>query len=302
MHYYIFGQNISQSKSPALHNAAFAAHNLPHDYSIRDCSSMTGVEALIRSNPEFGGASVTMPHKLSVHRYCDYISDAALQIGAINTLVVRHDQDKTGEQRKRTIHGENTDWSGLYALIARYPLLREMDNEPVGVVVGAGGAARAAVYAMARAGITNICVWNRTVGKAEKIASDFGALCKVTVVAHAADIPYAPDVIIGTIPGDVLSVEAFRGLFAKEKGLCIEMSYKPSVTNLLSVAREHGGWVTADGLEVLLQQAFDQSKLWTGKEAPQEIMRRAIDGGNAGLPTSANAQQRVAGNTGNVRI
>lgn len=286
MHFHIFGQGISQSLSPTIHNAAFAALGLLHNYDIRDCTSLNDVEHLINDN-DFGGASVTMPHKLSVDHHCNKTSDAAMKIGAINTLVARRNGSVA-----RTIHGDNTDWTGLYSIAVGYPSL-ESSRSPVGLVIGAGGAARAAVYALAQAGIKQIYVWNRTVDKARKIAIDFRDICSVTVAVHQSDITEAPDIIIGTIPGEVLPRSVFVELFRKPKGLCIEMSYKPPVTNLLSVARTHGEWTTADGLEVLLQQAFGQSELWTGRDAPQDVMRAAVK--------VAIGNQSVA-NTGNARI
>lgn len=286
MHFHIFGQSISQSFSPVIHNTAFAALGLSHHYDIRDCARLSDVEHLIIDN-EFGGASVTMPHKLSVGHYCNDTSDAAMKIGAINTLVAR--RDDTGV---RTIYGDNTDWTGLYSIVVGYAPFAS-SQAPVGLVIGAGGAARAAVYALVQARMKQIYVWNRTVDKARKIAIDFRDMCSVTAVAHQSEIIEAPDIIIGTIPGEVLPRSAFVDLFRKPKGLCIEMSYKPPITKLLSVARAHSEWMTADGLEVLLQQAFGQSELWTGRDAPQDVMRAAVK--------FAIGNQSVE-NTGNARI
>lgn len=296
MHFHIFGQNISLSKSPATHNAAFAAHHLPHIYDIRDCNELSEVEHLIEDS-DFGGASVTMPHKLNVHRYCNHISDAAVTIGAINTLIARGDVE-TGQQ---LVYGDNTDWSGLYNILTKDRCLKSVDH-PVGLVIGAGGAARAGVYAMVQAGIKKVWVWNRTFEKAKKVASDFQVIANVMAVTDPIDMLESFDVIIGTIPGDSLPSSSLEGLFQKQTGLCIEMSYKPPVTSLLSAASRHPGWKMADGLEVLLQQAFDQSKLWTGKDAPEEAMRKAIlDSGEGSRPASMGGDGKF-GNVGKVRI
>ncbi|PLB47436.1 quinate 5-dehydrogenase, protein, partial [Aspergillus steynii IBT 23096] len=293
MHYHIFGQNISLSKSPVIHNAAFAAHRLPHSYDIRDCDGLGEIEHLIKDN-DFGGASVTMPHKLSVDRYCDQISDAAAAIGAINTLIARQNVN-TGQQ---CIYGDNTDWSGLFNIVSKDQHLRSVDR-PVGLIIGAGGAARAGIYALVQAGIQKIWVLNRTFDKAQKVADDFQKIANVTAVASSVEILESPDVIIGTIPGEAMPVHAFVDLFQKERGLCIEMSYKPPVTNFLSAASTHPGWDKADGLEVLLQQAFDQSRLWTGKEAPEEVMRKAMDDS---FPDFGKTSKDGYGTVGKVRI
>lgn len=271
MHYHIFGRNISQSLSPTIHNAAFAHDKLPHRYDIQDHESISLVEPLVE-DAAFGGASVTMPHKLDVYRFCDQVSDSAVQLGAINTLIASRDQT-TGV---RTICGDNTDWSGLYSIAAEYVYIKEIET---GLVVGAGGAARAAVYALKKAGLKRIYVWNRTPEKARKICDSFAkstTTCTFITISHPSQIQDDPGVIIGTIPGEALPETSFIDLFRRSRGLCIEMAYKPRVTNLLSVAMSHSGWKTADGLEVLLRQAFDQYKLWTGKDAPYDIMRIAV--------------------------
>lgn len=283
MHYHIFGRNISQSLSPTIHNAAFAHHSLPHHYDIQDCESISQVEHLVR-DAAFGGASVTMPHKLDVHRFCDQVSNSAVELGAINTLLVSRDK-ATGT---RTVCGENTDWSGLYSIVEEYVYISEVET---GLVVGAGGAARAAVYAMKEAGLKTIYVWNRTFEKAREICESFAkstTTCTFIAVSHPSELQDAPGTIIGTIPGEAIPQSAFGDLFKKSRGLCIEMAYEPRVTNLLSVARTHGGWTTADGLEVLLRQAFDQYKLWTRRAAPYEVMRKAVQqaASNVARPTS----------------
>jgi shikimate 5-dehydrogenase len=191
-----------QSLSPTIRNAAFAALGLYHDYDIQECASLIDVEHLINDN-EFGGASVTMPHKLSVGHYCNENPHAATKIGAINTLVAR--QNDNGA---RTIYGDNTDWTGLYFIVVGYPPL-ESSQAPVGLDIGAGGAARAAVYALAQAGVKRIYVWNQTVDKARKIAIDFRDIGSVTVAVHQSETAESPDIIIGTISGEVLPRSAF---------------------------------------------------------------------------------------------
>lgn len=271
-HYYIFGQGISQSLSPTIHNAAFEHYGLPHRYNIKECNSLQDVKALIH-DPGFGGSSVTMPHKLSAGEFCAQVTDPVTRLGAINTLIARSIDTGDGTA-KREIHGDNTDWSGLYSLIKEYT---SGESTQVGLVIGAGGAARAGVYAMAQAGIERIYVANRTLAKAVQIERDFEDLCRVIPVQFPSRLPEDPEVIIGTVPGDAMPQWAFQGLFGNEKGLCIEMAYKPRVTNLLAVARENPGWTTANGVEVLLRQGFEQFRLWTGLDAPEAVMRKAIE-------------------------
>jgi pentafunctional AROM polypeptide len=266
--FHIFGNGISFSVSPIIHNAGFKHHGLPYSYDIRESSSIDGVGPLIQDD-NFGGASITMPHKLQAEKYCHTQTETARAIGAINTLVVSR------ENGKRTVTGDNTDWSGLSSLIESYSRTRPEHLE-TGLVIGAGGASRAALYAMHRAGLRDLYIQNRTKAKAEEVKKTFAPLFNVTVLDDLATLPRLPDVIIGTVPADTTVESQFRNIFG-EKGICIEMSYKPRVTPLLLAAQRHEGWTTVTGIEVLLAQAFDQYRLWTGREPPKEAMIRAVE-------------------------
>ncbi|KAL3452059.1 hypothetical protein BJX65DRAFT_303772 [Aspergillus insuetus] len=298
--FYIFGRTLSSSISPTLHNTAFQHHSLPYTYSIHESETIEDVAHLIRDNPTFGGASVTMPHKLQAYKVCDRLTETARLIGAVNTLVVSEDEPGEGGN-KRIIIGDNTDWSGLYAILGRYFATADTTTDtthPVktsthadaptgttGLVIGAGGASRAALYAMYRAGVSTIYLVNRTRATAEKVQADFHVLFPIHIVSDLGDLPRPPDVVIGTVPAETTSEGQFASLFRASKGtgkgsgkrgLCIDMSYKPAQTPLLNAARKCFGWVTADGVEVLLAQGFEQYRLWTGREAPKERAIQAV--------------------------
>ncbi|OOQ88147.1 shikimate [Penicillium brasilianum] len=265
--FHIFGSGISFSISPTIHNAGFMHYDLPYKYDIRESSNIDGVARFI-SDKQFGGASVTMPHKLQVHKFCTEQTDTARLIGAINTLVVKEDGNG------RRIIGDNTDWSGLHRIMADYAT-RTGQRSNIGLVIGAGGASRAALYAMHKAGIRSIYLVNRTLATAEKVRDDFKAVFEIVVVPSLAELPQHPDVIVGTIPAETTTEDQFSALFGV-KGLCIDMSYKPRQTPLLSVAQRNEGWYTVTGVEVLLAQAYDQFYLWTGCEPPKEKMVEAV--------------------------
>ena len=276
---YIFGKNISFSKSPPMHNAAFAYHNLPnHHYSIREVDSISDCAPLIAS-PDFAGASVTMPFKLQISQFCDEVTDEArLMGGAVNTLSVH---ESAGG--KRILRGDNTDWSGLLQCITtRYPRHNDgggvMRKPRVGWVIGAGGASRAAVYALHKSGVEDIYISNRTFSRAQEIAEDFARHFVVTPIETWERMNGHPaDVIIGTVPAETVDDSAFAGIEWKgEGGLCIDMSYKPRVTPLMRIAQGREGWATANGLDALLEQGLIQFEIWTGLEAPREVMSAAI--------------------------
>jgi shikimate-5-dehydrogenase len=273
--FYIFGSNISFSKSPILHQTAFKHHKLPHTYEIHQTSSIETLKTLINA-PNFGGASVTMPHKLSISTYCSEVSSHAKLIGAINTLVVV--QDGTG--KLIGLKGDNSDWSGLVSCLNSKGK-DVLGKAKSGLVIGAGGASRAALYALFKLGIRDIYLVNRTQSNAERIAQEFSAFFPITVLPSLKAIEehgVKPEIIIGTIPADVTSVEDFSAsLFAAGKGICVDMAYKPRDTPLLKVAMSSEGWATVTGVEVLLAQAFVQSELWLELPAPREEMARALE-------------------------
>ncbi|KAM0722818.1 hypothetical protein Q7P37_002260 [Cladosporium fusiforme] len=270
--FHIFGRGISFSMSPTIHNSGFQHHALPYSYKITEVESVSDCLSPI-SMSNFGGASVTMPYKLEISKYCDFVTKEAQLVGAVNTLCVKHEADG-----QRMIEGDNTDWTGILSCIkAKFP--KQADGPPkVGWVIGAGGAARAAVYALHVAGTERIFLSNRTRSKAEAIASAFSSQFIVEIVDEWKDMNAHPaDIVIGTIPADTVCDADFDGVeWNSEGGLCIDMSYKPRVTPLLWVAAEAPKWKIANGLEVLLEQGYAQYEKWTGLQPPKELMRQAI--------------------------
>jgi shikimate-5-dehydrogenase len=270
---YIFGKGISFSKSPAMHNAAFASHSLEYIYSIREIDDVRDCLPLIRS-ADFKGASVTMPYKLQIAAFCDAVTDEARLMGAVNTLSVHQSADGS-----RVIQGDNTDWSGLVQCIQqRYPGYDVARPPKVGWVIGAGGASRAAVYALYKSGVGQIYISNRTYERARQIAADFAEHFRVVPVERWEAMNGHPaDVVIGTVPADTVSESQFAGVeWKSEGGLCIDMSYKPRVTPLMRIAERQGGWETANGLDALLEQGLIQYKIWTGLDPPRDVMSKAI--------------------------
>ncbi|KAF3014446.1 hypothetical protein E8E14_008648 [Neopestalotiopsis sp. 37M] len=232
--------------------------------------SMDNAAELVNA-PNFGGASVTMPHKLEAHKFCQEQTESARLIGAINTLIVNEADDG-----KRKIIGDNTDWSGLYSIITTHYDETGIEPPQAGLVIGAGGAARAALYAIHRSGIQHIYLVNRTIPNAEKVKDAFSSSFDITVLPDLQQLPQSPGVIIGTVPAETTCENEFHQLFSSDGGLCIEMSYKPPHTPLMAAAERHAGWRTLSGVDVLLAQAFDQFRLWTGLEPPKAQMIEAV--------------------------
>lgn len=263
--FFIFGNNISHSLSPTIHNAGFAMFGLPYHYAIYQTPQIDeGVRQLLRQ-PDFGGASVTFPHKLNIRPLLDSVSDPANSLGAINTVVV----ENVGSLR--TLRGDNTDWLGILNCIRRSGLC----SLTGAIVIGAGGAARAAVYALQVLGVQHVAIVNRTRATAERLAGDFPSV-NIQICDSLIEAPTV-NLIIGCIPADDVREESIPGhIFSTGSGLVIEMSYRPPVSALMHVASKRKGWQIFGGVDVLKEQAYAQFKMWTGKDAPVEVMERAL--------------------------
>ena len=174
--FYLLGNPISQSPSPDMHNAAFDRIGLPWHYDRFETDRVEDFAEQVLQSEDFGGASVTIPHKQSIMSFLDELTPAAQAVGAVNTIVVQR------EQGKRRLFGDNTDWLGILR-----PVRKELEDQgwegsgaglaatEVAVVVGAGGTAKAAVYAMRALGLAVIVV-NRTPEKGQALADYFATV------------------------------------------------------------------------------------------------------------------------------
>lgn len=270
--FYILGYNISHSLSPTIHNAGFRHAGFAGHYTIHETPEVDSSVAALLTDPDFGGASVTFPHKLQVAHLLESVSDAAQKIGAINTIS-KEDDGK--------LCGDNTDWSGIKACIDSADI--SMLSDSPAIVVGAGGAARAACYALIQLGIPKIVVVNRTRTNAESMASRFAEasfeIHETLQGAAEASKATPPRVVIGCIPADELTENKIpAGLFGGvETGVLVEMAYRPPVTGMEKAAANHPGWRIFKGIDVLREQGYAQFSIWTGQAAPKEVMSKAMD-------------------------
>lgn len=186
MHFCVIGTNISHSLAPAMHSAACRAWGIPHEWTPLEGSSLSVLNELV-NNPGFGGAMISLPYKSEIISHLHSVSLAAAAIGAVNTVIpLRFEPDpdlpshldqrfwryQTGPIK--ALYGDNTDWIGFHDCICRsLSPANVIRSGTAGLVVGAGGMARAAIYAMLQVGIRHIVIHNRTLKKAEQVAEHF---------------------------------------------------------------------------------------------------------------------------------
>jgi len=287
--FYLFGTPITASRSPALHNTLFEQTGLPHEYFRFETDRAQDVREIIRSH-DFGGASVTMPLKLDIIPLLDGITDAARFIGAVNTIVPTLEQPGTAAR----LIGENTDWLGMtHSLISASYTTVASGTPGSALVIGAGGTARAAIYALQSLAHSPIYIVSRTPSKLSTMISSFPAKFNITPLYQIDDaerIENVPNVAIGTIPADKPIEQNMREILAtllrhpktdtsKQRTL-LEMAYKPSQTALMQMAKD-AGWVTIPGLEVLSGQGWYQFQKWTGIKPLYGNARAAVMGNRA---------------------
>lgn len=283
----VFGCPVSASRSPVLHNTLFAHMGLPHEYSRLETTNVEDVKNFIRS-PDFGGASVTIPLKLDVMPLLDEIAQDTKIIGAVNTIVPVTD----GQDKPARLVGYNTDWQGMVLSLSNAGVTKAAGDASA-AVIGGGGTARAAIYALHSMGYSPIYIFGRSPAKLQGMVSTFPTSYNIRVVEEPAKLDTVPNVAIGTIPGDKPIDSAMRETLChlfdrteevdpdrvksieKSPRVLLEMAYKPSVTPLMQLASD-SGWDTVPGLEALVGQGVFQVSLLSSPPKEEEANRSIV--------------------------
>ena len=265
----LLGQPLGFSLSPRLHNAAFEAAGLDAHYELRDTAPADlprAVDAL-RAD-DCLGANVTAPHKQAVMSLLDEVSDSARAVGAVNTVV---------NARGRLL-GDNTDARGLACWLRQATI--DVQGKRV-LVLGAGGAARASVWAAAERGASDIRVLNRTLARAEELVRALQPAVKggrltcgpLEEAGQAADRAW--DVVINaTSMGHHNAAPVVHPNCYSPQAVAIELVYNPPVTGFLRAASSAGAR-TENGLGMLVYQAALAFECWTGLAAPIDVYEKA---------------------------
>ncbi len=264
------GDPVRHSLSPALHNAAFSVLGLDWAYLAFPVPTGRAREALVGAVAlGVEGLSVTMPHKRAVAEAVSRCSPTARILGAVNTVVRQDDE----------LIGESTDGQGFLD-----GLRSEPGFDPAGrrcLVIGAGGAARAVVLALAEAGAGEVVVVNRTADRARAAAALAGPVGRTGQAAEIGDM----DLVVQATPvgmtGEATPIEGSSDRAALvdpdrfgSGQVLVDLVYHPATTALMDGARRRGA-TAVNGVGMLVHQAALAFELWTGEDAPLAVMRAA---------------------------
>lgn len=269
----LLGRPLEHSFSPVMHNRAFQALGLNYCYlpiEVADEDVATVAAGIAKMN--FAGYNVTIPHKIRIMDCLDAVDPLAQAIGAVNTVII---------QNSRTT-GYNTDGIGfIHSLEAAGE--PAVENKSV-LILGAGGAARAIAMTLADQGAARIVICNRTAPKAYALTRDVNQQSRECATAIPMDAATMTNTLRDT---DILINTTSVGMHPQEKQSPIadhliqghlvvcDIVYNPPLTHLLKMAQEKGCRIVR-GIGMLVYQGAASFRLWTGRDAPVDIMRDAI--------------------------
>ena len=256
--YGVAGNPIKSSLSPIMMNTAFRRETVNAVYLALQATKLPDLLKLVQEIP-IQGLSITMPHKQEIMQYLEKTDPLSAKIGACNTVLRAQDGK---------LYGFNTDVAGIIGPLERRMSLRGAKA----LVLGAGGAARAAVFGLRDKG-AEVCILNRTADAAQKLARQAGA--KTIKKEAIAKTPF--DVIINATSVGMAGQKAAQILEAKDLNtkLVFDLVYNPLETPLLRLARQQNIPIIT-GVEMFVQQGARQFEIWTGKPAPEEEMLRVV--------------------------
>lgn len=265
----VIGNPIGHSRSPRLHRHWLQRYGIAGDYVPLHVEE-GDLASVLRAMPKMGfvGTNLTLPHKVAAMNIADRVTDRATLIGAANTLTFRDDG---------TIIADNTDGYGFIANLKQGAPDWNAKTGPV-AVLGAGGAARAILVALANEGVDEIYLANRTRPKAEALRTEFGPRITVFDWVQAGNMIEEATTVVNTTSLGMIGQPALRvPLDGLRPGMVVtDIVYSPLRTALLAAAEE-AGCTTVDGLGMLLHQGVPGFERWFGRRPDvDDELRRAV--------------------------
>lgn len=269
---YLFGYPIHNSLAPLVHSTIFHNLKVPWTYELVESTDKADFRPKIRSD-DCVSSAISMPQKLSWMKKCNEITEEGHAIGAVNTVFIKKDAE-TG--KKRYI-GTNTDCIGVReALLQNDRNILSCSTGHPALVIGSGGACRAAVYALHTwLGVSEIYLVNRIKDEVDAVVTSFAVMPSPPKFNHVVSVEKAaqledPVLIVGTVPdappateGEVIARNiTLEFLKKKQKGIVLEMCYHPKIFTEFYTLVEGNGWKVLPGTEYMIHQGIAQEVLW----------------------------------------
>lgn len=288
---YLVGIGVSHSIAPSVHDYVAKALGYSWRFLAQECPTVEEAVALFRK-PTFAGGVVTMPYKTTIMQHLDGLDDYAIRIGACNNVYRAPDG---------SLRGTNTDWRGIKGCL--------LDQSSGGqgrpaMIVGAGGASRAALFALHHQLECNpVYVVNRDKGEVAALQRDVGIYDDGPEIVHITSVDQAqklehPFYIVGTVPDfeptSAAELESHKILehfisTRAEKGVLLDMCFKPRRTRILKLGETYE-WPTVEGIGVIGHQIREQYRLWCGDAQSEQV---PIDGAWAVLHKAADESTAI---------
>ena len=284
---YLYGYPLAHSLAPLLHSTFFKELSVPWTYTLFESLSATDFLSKLKATDCIGSA-ITMPHKITSVQHVDDLTDEARAMGAINTVFLRR-----GTNGSVRYIGANTDCIGVReTLLQNIPGIRAQSDGRPALVIGAGGACRAAIYALWRwMGSSRIYLVNRLESEVQAVIAHFestpgfvGELVHVEKMDQAAELE-TPVLVIGCVPNlppveraEILARDiALMFLRRPEKGHVLEMPYHPRPDTTFYLLAQENGWNVLPGTELMIYQGIAQQSLWMERPSDDFPVQSARD-------------------------
>lgn len=273
--FYLVGVGVTHSIAPPMHNYIAKALGFGWEFIAQECQTVEDALQLFRL-PTFAGGVVTMPYKTAIMVHLDGLDDYCVKIGACNNVYKTVDGN---------LRGTNTDWRGIKGCLL--DSTSQGKGKPA-LIIGAGGASRAAVYALYDQLQCNpIYIVNRDEDEVKSLLRDTKSydsglsIVHLTSVEQAREVEETPFYIVGTVPdfeprtpAELLARDVLE-YFLKSgpKGVLLDMCFKPRRTRILKLGERYG-WNTVDGTMIIAHQIDEQYRLWCGDEKAKQIPKQ----------------------------